>query len=329
MTIVDVVLALDEVLRLVREQHDLDAGGDRRLERLGRGDGIERQGEDRARLLGEDGLDVALLLGGVEAGVGLGDDRDAEALRTRPSRRRSPRSRSPTTCARAARRCSLPSLSLATSASLSFSSLDGVAFSPSGPTVSPAKAGAPIASSAAERRRSEASSSRHGAHSLRKAAGRPSRCQCVERPPSASAARNAAKATMPSKYSPKLDALLERVAVADVARRAIDRRDAERGDEERRLRPVGRAFDRAAVGTHAAHRLGEQPHERRRRRRLGRRAADRMVAAGGIGEGESRSPARAAPSARRPRAPAFASSRLWPGISLRIRLMRHSPGTAM
>ena len=74
----DVVLALHEALRLVGEQHDLDARGDRRLERLGRGDGIERQRENGVRLLGEDGLDVALLLGGVEAGVGLRDDGDAE-----------------------------------------------------------------------------------------------------------------------------------------------------------------------------------------------------------------------------------------------------------
>ena len=76
----------DEVLALlvaggrVGEEHDLGAGLDRRAEGFRRGGRVERQRQDDARLLGEHGLDVALLLGGIEAGVGGGDDADAEPL---------------------------------------------------------------------------------------------------------------------------------------------------------------------------------------------------------------------------------------------------------
>ena len=76
----DIVLALHVAGRDVRQEDDLHAGLDRRLEGLRRGGRVERQGEDDARVLGEHGLDVAHLLGGIEAGIGGGDDLDAESV---------------------------------------------------------------------------------------------------------------------------------------------------------------------------------------------------------------------------------------------------------
>src|SRR5258708_16137258 len=51
-----------------------------RSEGFRRGRRIERQCENDARLLGKHGLDVALLLGGIEAGIGGREDRKSTRL---------------------------------------------------------------------------------------------------------------------------------------------------------------------------------------------------------------------------------------------------------
>ena len=59
-----------------------------------------------------------------------------------------------------------------------------------------------------------------------------------------------------------LDMLVGGVAVADIARRAIDGRHAEPVDEERRFRPERRALYRAAPGHRIRDRRAKQRHFR-------------------------------------------------------------------
>ena len=75
--VVDAVLV---AAREIGQEHQLHAVGDRCPERFGGGHRIERQRQDDAGLLDQRGLDVAALLGGVERGVGGGDDLDSQAV---------------------------------------------------------------------------------------------------------------------------------------------------------------------------------------------------------------------------------------------------------
>ena len=134
---------------------------------------------------------------------------------------------------------------------------------------------------------------------------------------------------MPSRYSSTVDMLLERVADADVAGRAIDRGHAEPARQERRLRPEGRAGDAPRSGRTERTAACRSRTGGRSAVDLGRRAAEPMVAAGRIGEATARYPGRLTAPRTAASSSAAAASRSSPGRSLRIRLMRALPGTAM